>query len=213
MKKFILFFLAVLIACFTSSCSFVKHSVKNEVDGEIKSLSVKTYKVNGTFYNFLPMYSKLEEDIVKYDKVRKEWNEHIKFLEEHLSYWVKRKNTREIDRLTEDINSAKTELKEIVTIINNLQKNKESIKQTYKNGNLYIARYIGQTKNGIYENSYTYRIFLFNEDNRFEEYNGEDFYTLVFSKYPKAKKYMMENLLEVSMNGIISSKNTLSNLL
>ena len=210
MKKFIVFILMAFVMC---SCSFIKQNVKNEVDGEIKNLSIKTYKVNGTFYNFLPMYSKLENDIAKYDKVRKEWNEHIKFLEEHLSYWVKRKNTREIDRLTEDINSAKAELKKTVAIINNLKKNKENIKQTYKNGNLYVARYIGQTKNGIYENSYTYRIFLFNEDSKFETYNGEDFYTLVFNKYPKAKKDIMENLLEVSMNGIISNKNTLSSLL
>ena len=93
MKKFILFFLVALMVCFTSSCSFVKQNVQNEVDGEIKSLSVKTYKVNGTFYNFLPMYSKLEGDIVKYDKIRKDWNEHIKFLEEHFSYWVKRKKS------------------------------------------------------------------------------------------------------------------------
>ena len=205
MKKFILFFLATLMVCFTSSCSFVKQSVQNEVDGEIKSLSVKTYKVNGTFYNFLPMYSKLEDDIVKYDKVRKDWDEHIKFLEEQLPYWIKRKNTKEMDRLTEDINSAKVNLKEVVLKINNLQKLRDSIKRTYKRGNLYVARYIGQTENGIYENSYTYRIFLFNENNKFEEYNGKDFYTLVFSKYPKAKKDMMENLLEVSMNGVIST--------
>lgn len=205
MKKFILFFLATIMVCFTSSCSFVKQNVQNEVDGEIKNLSVKTYKVDKTFYNFLPMYSKLGEDIKKYSDARKDWNEHIKFLEEQLSYWVKRKSVREIERLTEDINSAKVNLKEVVLKINNLQKLRDSIKRTYKSGNLYVARYIGQTENGIYENSYTYRIFLFNEDNQFEEYNGEDFYTLVFNKYPNAKKDMLANLLEVSMNGVIST--------
>jgi hypothetical protein len=190
------------VMCVTPSCSDIKNNIRNQIEGEIKSLSVKPYKVNGTFYNFLPIYSLQDTIISMEERLIEMGTSSIVRLEDDIKFWEERmqlSNDKEyyktrIEECRIEIEDWNGRIKEVTSTISDCHNTKETIKQTYNNGKLYIARYIKQTPNGIFETTYTYNIFLFDEDKEFVEYNGRDFYTLVKTKFPKATKDMLENL-------------------
>lgn len=192
MKKFIVFCLMAFVMCVISSCSNIKQNIRNEIHEEIKCLSVKTYNINGKFYEFLPTYYQLERKILFDEIAIEECKRGIETCEFDISYYKILSRKKDIEKCKTHIEDYKKEIKRLEIEISDCYNVKETYKQTYKNGKLYIARYIKQNPRGVFENTYSYTIFLFDENKQFVEYNGKDFSTLVLNKFPKAIEILLE---------------------